>query len=185
LAFALTSTTPGGYSNVKGGHGVCTDLEELWLMAQSVPSASRIPCVQASSADMVGNLRRVTSGQSVLDLVDPTNPKVGGINVGDEPQASPGGVTIRLAATCEIQTQGEGRIVAPGVRRFQVEGVRGTPEVVDVFPGGCVTYQLNAGAAAALVDQAKRAVTFRTRDDLREALRRRSNGRLELDPQVD
>jgi hypothetical protein len=38
-------------------------------------------------------------------------------------------------------------------------------------------------AAAELLDQAERAVTFRTRDDLREALRRRSNGRLQLDPE--
>ena len=92
-------------------------------------------------------------------------------------------MTIRLAATCEIQTSGQGRIVAPGVRRFQVEGARGTPQTVDVFPGGCVTYQSGASTAAERMDQAERAVNFRTRDELREALRRRSNGRLELDPQ--
>jgi hypothetical protein len=78
---------------------------------------------------------------------------------------------------------GDGLIVAPGVRRFQVEGVRDTPPVVDVFPGGCVTYQLGASSGAELLDQAKRAVSFRSRDELRQALRRRSNGRLELDPQ--
>ena len=153
-------------------------------MAQSVPSASRIPCIQASSAAMGGNLRRVTNGQSVLDLIDTPGRNRADFNVGEEePQASPGGVTIRLAAMCELQTQEEGRIVAPGVRRFQVQGARGTPAVVDIFPGGCVTYQLGTGTAAKLLDKAERAVTFRTRDDLRQALRRRSNGRLELDPQ--
>jgi hypothetical protein len=57
--------------------------------------------------------------------------------------------------------------------------------VVDVFPGGCITYQPDpdAGASVALLDQAQRAVTLRTRDDLRDALRRRSGGRLQLDPQ--
>jgi hypothetical protein len=38
-------------------------------------------------------------------------------------------------------------------------------------------------ASARLLDQAERAVVFRTRDELRQALRRRSDGRLELDPQ--
>jgi hypothetical protein len=56
--------------------------------------------------------------------------------------------------------------------------------VVDVFPGGCVTYQPDPdiGPSAPLLDQAQRAVTYRTRDDLRQALRRRSGGRLQLDP---
>jgi hypothetical protein len=38
-------------------------------------------------------------------------------------------------------------------------------------------------AWARLLDQAERAVVFRTRDELREALRRQSAGRLELDSQ--
>jgi len=54
-----------------------------------------------------------------------------------------------------------------------------------VFPGGCLTYRPEPGIGpiAPLLDQAERAVTYRTRDDLREALRRRSGGRLELDPE--
>ena len=54
-----------------------------------------------------------------------------------------------------------------------------------MFPGGCVNYQpqLGIGPSDPLLDQAQRAVTYRTRDDLREALRRRSGGRLQLDPE--
>jgi hypothetical protein len=57
--------------------------------------------------------------------------------------------------------------------------------VIDVFPGGCLTYQPEPGigASAPLLDQVQRAVAFRTRDELREALRRRSGGRLHLDPE--
>jgi hypothetical protein len=57
--------------------------------------------------------------------------------------------------------------------------------VADVFLGGCVTYRPRPGmdVSARLLDQAERAVVFRTRDELRQALRRRSDGRLELDPQ--
>jgi hypothetical protein len=96
-------------------------------------------------------------------------------------------VTIRLTAACDVQTVGEGRTVAPGIRRFQAQEPRGMPVVADVFLGGCVTYRPSPGpgmdASARLLDQAERAVAFRTRDELRQALRRRSNGRLELDPQ--
>jgi len=38
------------------------------------------------------------------------------------------------------------------------------------------------GQPESLMRQAERAVTYQTRDDLREALRRRSRGRLQLDP---
>jgi tRNA A-37 threonylcarbamoyl transferase component Bud32 len=181
LAFALTSTTPGSYRAVKWGDGSCTQIEELWLQAQSVPSASRIPCIQALPADTIPTLR-VRNGQSVLEFRSTTGPDVE-VNVGTEPQVPEGGVAVRLMAACDAPTRGEGQTVAPGVRRFQVERARGAPEVVDVFPGGCVTYQPSAGTAAELLDQVERAVSFRTRDELRQALRHRSNGRLQLDPQ--
>jgi hypothetical protein len=45
--------------------------------------------------------------------------------------------------------------VTPGVRGFRVEGPGGTPETVDVFPGGCVTYQPGTGTAAELLDQSR------------------------------
>jgi tRNA A-37 threonylcarbamoyl transferase component Bud32 len=181
LGFALNSTTPPSYKAVNGGHGFCADIEELWLMAQSVPSASRVPCIPAPPPNTALVLR-VKNGQSVLELTSTIGPNPD-INVGTDPQAFERGVRIRLTAACEIQTSGDGLLVAPGVRRFQVEEARGTPQVVDVFPGGCVTSQLGASTGAELLDQAKRAVSFRSRDELRQALRRRSNGRLELDPQ--
>jgi hypothetical protein len=73
-------------------------------------------------------------------------------------------VTVRLAASCEPRTAGE---------------------VVDEFPGGCVAYRPDpdAGSSASLLGQAKGAVILRTRDELAEALRRRSGGRLHLDPE--
>jgi hypothetical protein len=182
LAFAVNSTTPGSYKAVKGGDGSCTEIEELWLQAQSVPSASRVPCIRALPLNTTSQLR-VQNGQSVLELRSTTGPDVD-VNVGTEPQAPEGGVAVRLTAACDAPTQGEGQTVAPGVRRFQLEGTRSTPEVVDVFPGGCLTYQPGAGTAATLLDQVERAVSFRTRDELRHALRHHSNGRLQLDPQA-
>jgi hypothetical protein len=100
-------------------------------------------------------------------------------------RAAAGSVTIRFTATCAVPTTGEGQTIAPGVRRFQIEGPASTPEVVDVFRGGCVTYLPDPGIGPSdpLLDQAQRVVTYRTRDDLREALRRNSGGRLQLDPE--
>jgi tRNA A-37 threonylcarbamoyl transferase component Bud32 len=183
-AFARSSANPGGAATVTGGNGACTQLQELWLQAQSVPSASRIPCVQAFPDGIVGALA-VRDGESVLELSHASLDI--NIGTGDQPQAAAaaGEVTIRLTASCAVPSTGEGETVAPGVRRFQTQGPASTPGVVDVFPGGCVTYRPDPDAAASvpLLDQAQRAVTYRTRDDLGDALRRRSGGRLQLDPE--
>jgi hypothetical protein len=182
-AFATASANPSAGTTVRGGSGSCTQLEELWLQAQAVPSASRIPCVQAFPAGTRGGLR-VRNGESVTELSRASLDV--SLIAGEWPRAraAAGSVTIRLTATCDFQTAGEGQTVAPGVLRLQPQGPAGTPMVADVFPGGCVTYQPDpdAGAPAALMDQAQRAVSYRTRDELREALRRRSGGRLQLDP---
>ena len=80
---------------------------------------------------------------------------------------------------------GDGQVIAPGVRRFRTQGPAGTPQVVDAFPGGCLTYQPDPGIGPSdpLLDQAQHAVSFRTREELRDALQRRSAGRLHLDPE--
>jgi hypothetical protein len=93
-------------------------------------------------------------------------------------------VTVRFTATCDVPATGDGQTIAPGVRRFHTQGTGGTAPVVDVVPGGCLTYQTESGIGptAPLLDQAQKAIAFRTRNELREALRRRSDGRLELDP---
>ena len=183
-AFARSSANPGGAATVTGGNGACTQIEELWLEAQAVPSASRIPCVQAFPAGVVGALR-VRDGESVIELSRGSLEI--NINSGGQHQANTeaGSVTVRFTAACAGPTSGEGQTVAPGVRRFQVEGAAGTAEAADVFPGGCVTYRTEPGIGPTvpLLDQAQRAVTYRTRDDLREALRRISDGRLQLDPE--
>jgi hypothetical protein len=109
------------------------------------------------------------------------------IGTGGQPQASAeaGSVIIRLTARCHRQRTGAWQAIAPAVRRFQLQGSGRSPEVVDVFPGGCVTYRPgpDLGRSASLLGQAEHAVIYRTRDDLRQALRVRAGGRLQLDPQ--
>lgn len=181
-AFASSSANPDAGAAVSGGKGSCTQLEELWLQAQAVPSASRIPCFQAFPAGIQGALR-VRNGESVLQFdragVDIKLNIADGLHV----TAEAGSVTIRLTATCAAHTTTAGQTIAPGVTRFKLEGPPGTSEVADVFRGGCITYRAEAGSASArLLDQSQRAVSFRARDDLRQALQRRSGGRLDLYP---
>jgi tRNA A-37 threonylcarbamoyl transferase component Bud32/membrane-associated phospholipid phosphatase len=184
LAFARVSANPGAAEAVSGGTGSCTQTEALWLEAQSVPSASLIPCIQAFPAGTDGALS-VRDGETVLEL---SRASVAiNVNSGNQFRASAeaGTVTVRFTATCDVRTAGGGQAVAPGVRRFQTGGPGGAPAAADLFPGGCVTYRLDPGenASAALLDEVERAVTYRTRDDLRAALLRRSDGRLHLDPE--
>jgi len=181
-AFASSSANPDAGAAVSGGNGSCTQLEELWLQAQAVPSASRIACFQAFPAGIQGALR-VRNGESVLQFdragVDIKLNIADGLHV----TAEAGSVTIRLTATCAAHTTTAGQTIAPGVTRFNLEGPPGTSEVADVFRGGCITYRAEAGSASArLLDQSQRAVSFRARDDLRQALQRRSGGRLDLYP---
>jgi tRNA A-37 threonylcarbamoyl transferase component Bud32 len=181
-AFASASANPDVGAGVSGGNGSCTQLEELWLQAQAVPSASRIPCFQAFPASIHGALA-VRNGESVLQF-DRAGVDIK-LNIADGPHvtAEAGSVTIRLTATCAAHTTTAGQTIAPGVTRFHLEGPPGTSEVADVFRGGCVTYRAEAGSGSArLLDQAQRAVSFQTRDDLSQALQRRSGGRLDLYP---
>jgi tRNA A-37 threonylcarbamoyl transferase component Bud32/membrane-associated phospholipid phosphatase len=180
--FAQSSANPGGESTLNGASGSCDHIEQLWLQAQAVPSATRIPCVRTFPAGTHGALH-VRDGESVLSL-DRARLDLS-ISTGGRPSAhfEVGSVTVRFTASCVVPA-GEGEAVAPDVRRHRLPGSSGAPVAVDVFPGGCVTYapDADAGASDALMDQAERALAFPTRDELREALRRRSDGRLELDP---
>jgi hypothetical protein len=180
-AFASASANPDVGAAVSGGNGSCTQLEELWLQAQAVPSASLIPCFQAFPAGIHGALA-VRNGESVLQF-DRAGVDIK-LNIADGPHvtAEAGSVTIRLTATCPHTTTA-GQTIAPGVTRFHLEGPSSTSEAADVFRGGCITYRAQAGSASArLLDQAQRAISFQTRDDLSQALQRRSGGHLDLYP---
>ena len=154
-AFASSSANPDAGAAVSGGKGSCTQLEELWLQAQAVPSASRIPCFQAFPAGIQGALR-VRNGESVLQF-DARRRRQAQYADGLHLTAEAGSVTIRLTATCAAHTTTAGQTIAPGVTRFKLEGPPGTSEVADVFRGGCITYRADAGGASArLLDQSQR-----------------------------
>jgi tRNA A-37 threonylcarbamoyl transferase component Bud32/membrane-associated phospholipid phosphatase len=84
-AFARSSGNPCVGAAVSGGSGSCTQLEELWLQAQAVPSASRIPCVQAFPPGVHGALS-VRNGESVLQF-DRASVNIE-LNIAERPQIS-------------------------------------------------------------------------------------------------
>jgi tRNA A-37 threonylcarbamoyl transferase component Bud32/membrane-associated phospholipid phosphatase len=152
----------------------CTHLEPLWLMAQSVPSASLVPCVRALPAGWQLAEVAVNDGRSVLTL--------------DHDRAGDAALVVRLTAACDPGGAVEGPSPVEGVRHFQrIESSTGGgfgATWYDRFPGGCVTSRLRLtidpnGEFAA---QAPQVLGFTTRATLRRALDQRSDGRLHLDP---
>jgi tRNA A-37 threonylcarbamoyl transferase component Bud32/membrane-associated phospholipid phosphatase len=148
----------------------CAPHEPLLLMAQSVPTASLVPCIAVLPA-----------GWTLGDVV------VGNDRSRFTMTSDRGGVlVVELTASCDLGGTVELTSEQPEARRYlRVErnptGVAMTRAYT--FPGGCVTQRLTAPAASGqhLAGESSFALGFATRDDLAAALRRDSDGRLELD----
>src|SRR6266540_3023641 len=150
----------------------CTQLEPLWLEAQSVPSASLVPCVRTRVPGWKVADVAVNNGRSVITL--------------DHDRAGKGAVVVRLAAGCDTTGTFEMPSPAPEVRRYQ--RVDQSTSAFGAtwyhrFPGGCMTYRLHSTSdvEGSFAIELPGLLSFVTRDALREALRQRSGGRLRLD----
>jgi tRNA A-37 threonylcarbamoyl transferase component Bud32 len=158
---------------INTGNLGCRDMEPLWLMAQSVPSASQVPCIQVlpvgwSVADVA-----VNSGRSVITL--------------DHDRAGPGAIVAELTASCDLGGAAEVGSDQPGRRRYE-RTERSAPRFsatrFEVFPGGCLTTRMTAPAEQrpVLLAEAPGIIGLTTRQALQQALAARSDGRLRLDP---
>jgi tRNA A-37 threonylcarbamoyl transferase component Bud32 len=151
----------------------CAQPEPLWLEAQSVPSASLVPCVRSRLAGWTVADVAVNNGRSVITL--------------DHDRAGTGAAVLRLTAVCDPAGTVEAPSPGPGVRRYQrVDRSTGAFRATwyDRFAGGCVTYRLHStsdlnGSFAADLPA---LLGFTARDTLRQALSQRSGGRLQLNP---
>jgi tRNA A-37 threonylcarbamoyl transferase component Bud32/membrane-associated phospholipid phosphatase len=168
VAFNEPALTP---TNV--GTLACTELEPQWLLAQSVPSASLVPCLRPLPAGwMVGNVT-VNNGRSVIPL--------------NHDRAGTGVLVMRLTAHCDPQGATQITSNQPQVRRYQRIN-RLTPRFeaiyFDLFPGGCVTARaaLPAANRAEVSNELTTILHYTTRQTLQQALDQRSDGRLRLDP---
>jgi tRNA A-37 threonylcarbamoyl transferase component Bud32 len=151
-----------------GGKDVgCGDLEPLWLMAQSVPSASLIPCLQFVSVDWTVAKVTVNNGRSVITL----NHNGGG----------KAAMVVRLTASCDLAGATEVTSEQQGATRWY--RARDNTRAYK-FPGGCVTQRFSGAGPSAprMSDTASTEFGFITREQLGQALSQRSHGRLDLDP---
>jgi hypothetical protein len=148
----------------------CAPHEPILLMAQSVPTASLVPCIE-----------NLPAGWSLDDVV------VGNDRSRFTLTSDRGGVlVVELTASCDLAGAVELTSERPGARRYlrierNAAGVAMTRAYT--FPGGCVTQRLLAPAASRqqLASESSFALGFTTRDALAAAVRRDSGGRLELD----
>jgi membrane-associated phospholipid phosphatase/tRNA A-37 threonylcarbamoyl transferase component Bud32 len=172
-AFSLNFGEEAVATPTSVGNLACADLEPQWLMAQSVPSASLVPCLRSLPTGwMVGRVT-VNNGRSVILL--------------DHDRAGAGVVTLRLTAACAPQGATEMTADQPQIRRYQrVDRLAPRFEATrfDLFPGGCVTAQTAAPAAnrAEVTGELSAILGYTTRQTLQQALDQRSDRRLRLDP---
>jgi membrane-associated phospholipid phosphatase/tRNA A-37 threonylcarbamoyl transferase component Bud32 len=145
----------------------CGDLEPLWLMAQSVPSASLVPCLQLVPVDWKVAEVAVNNGRSVITL--------------DHDRGGRAAMVVRFTAACDLAGATEVTSEQRGATRWY--RARDNTRAYK-FPGGCVTQRFRAAGPSALrlSDTASTEFGFLTRQELRQALSQRSHGRLELDP---
>ena len=150
----------------------------LVLMAQAVPTATQLPCVEVDNLTAEWSITDVfvRNGRArfALDSLQ---------------QLEHHAVVVVLERTCRFGKVTRVPSDHPGIQRYQeVTEVRPGREfrgaIYYLFRGGCVTYRLDfrGGEQARPLGDVVLALGFVTRDQIAEALRRDSRGRLSLDP---
>ena len=155
----------------EGGRNLtCRSTNVLVLAAQSVPTASMVPCVQLLPAGWSYGPVDIRTGRTRLNL--------------DSDRAGISAVRVTLVERCDTSGATEIPSDELGTRRFeQIEVV--TPGFAATryytFPGGCVSYRFRFQAEGrVLVNEATLALTFVPREKLAEDVRRLSDGRQRL-----
>jgi membrane-associated phospholipid phosphatase/tRNA A-37 threonylcarbamoyl transferase component Bud32 len=155
------------------GNLACTDLEPQWLLAQSVPSASLVPCLGPLPPGWSVGPVTVNDGRSVIPL--------------NHDRAGTGVLVVRLTAGCAIRGAVQVNSNQQQVRRYQRID-RQTPRFeaihFDRFPGGCVITQASVPVAnrTEVTGDPAPILHYTSRQALQQALDQRSGGRLRLDP---
>jgi hypothetical protein len=147
----------------------------LVLMAQAVPTASQLPCVELLPAGWSVSDIYVRNGRVRFSL--------------DSDRVGARAVEVVLERFCTL-----GRVTRvpsdhPGTRRYQEvisiqPGKRYQGDVYYLFPGGCVTYRLDfrSDEQARPLGEVSNALGFVARDALGKSLADYTHGRIPLDP---
>jgi hypothetical protein len=167
--------------------GVTADCDEgdghvnplLVLMAQAVPTAELVPCIGAVPSAWRRGPVDVEKGRGAFAFV-PSSVEGPGEAV----------LSVVLTDACDASGATEVPSDEPGTRRYERlrdvgQGYEG--ERLYVYDGGCTTldFRLPGQNRAQQVGEASLAVSFVSRDELRDGVRKRSDGRLQLDQDED
>jgi hypothetical protein len=151
----------------------CSDQGALWLMAQAVPEAAMVPCVEVAPPGW--SLNDVKVGRGFATIVFDI----------DRPHQI-AAVTVDLAPTCDLAGATEVSSEQPGARRYIRIDRNASPARVTrsyVFAGGCVSERFTSPSSPErLAADASTSLGFVSRERLAADLDRRSDGRLHLDP---
>jgi hypothetical protein len=147
--------------------------KQMVLMAQSVPTASAVPCVRTELDDWF------------LDDVDSWD---GHTNIEFSRLIDQVALEIDLTPTCDRGAASETATDQPGTRRFD-ERIRTGGSYLDrrfyLLPGACMayTFALTGTGTEAAADEISGAIGLVSRDRLADQVRSYSGGRLQLDPE--
>jgi hypothetical protein len=149
----------------------CGDPLRLAIVAQSVPSASYLPCI-----------RDLQPGWTASGF-DPSQDGTGFLLNSDRSPGQP--VTVRLTTACRTRGASPSPARATGVLTYtRLDSIRPrfAGRMYDVFPGGCVTYtfDFSHGSQIALMEQFTSAVGLYPRRQLRLVLKQELG--VELNP---
>ena len=148
------------------------------LIAQAVPTASQLPCVELTPAGWTVRDVFVRNGRVRFTL--------------DSDRVGQGAVQVVLQEFCTLGPAGKVTRVPsdhPGTRRYQEvisidPGKRYQGAVYYLFAGGCVIYRLDfrSDEQARPLGEVTLALGFVTREALRETISEITGGRVSLDP---
>jgi hypothetical protein len=170
VTLGVTATLTGCASSSDPVPG-CSDPLRLAIVAQSVPSASYLPCI-----------RDLPPGWTTAGF-DPTQDGTSFLLNSDRSPGQP--VTVQLTTACKISDASPSPARALGALTYtRLDSIRPrfAGRLYDVFPGGCVTYtfDFSHGSQIALMEQFEQAIGLYPRQQLRLVLKRELG--VELNP---
>jgi hypothetical protein len=136
----------------------CAGLQRLALVAQSVPTASFVPCIDQLPPGWSVPVFRVGRGQTAFSLL---SDRAGGRSV-----------AVRFDQTCQSTGSVPTTSRAPGVHTsVRIESIdpRYSGTLYDTFPGGCVAYEFDfkRGPHISLMEEFENTVHLVSRNSLR------------------
>lgn len=165
ILLGLGGAACGAYS---GADPTCVPkgADTLILLAQSVPSAQKLPCIASYPAGWHFASMHIRDGSAHFTL--------------DSDRAGISAVRVSLQPRCDVTGATEIPSDEPGARRFErilsvVDDFRALR--LYQFEGGCVTYRFRFDRQGrALVNEVSVAIGFISRSALAELVAERSNG---------